>query len=159
MAAIQSLNLNPLEQDVSKPRESPSWQAAQHDEALPDSYTFDFMNDQQILNGTALRDILFRSFQPSDAVAQPQTGRASPTDVLPTDVDATPMPSQPAAQRGRGAFWQHAAIASWADRYRRPNPVRFKTDPPLNLNPSQMRAIALMLGERLSLVQGVRLPA
>lgn len=112
--------------------------------------------EQTVLNGTTLRDIILRSFQGVDGASQEsEEGRAFPTDVLPSDVDATPLPPQAVAQRAGGAFANHPKIASWARRYREPNPVRFKDDPPLNLNPSQMRAIALMLGERMSLIQGV----
>jgi hypothetical protein len=47
-------------------------------------------------------------------------------------------------------------IRSWARRYSDLNPVRVEGDPVLSgLNATQTRAIAMMVGERISLVQGV----
>ncbi|KAF7307726.1 hypothetical protein MKEN_01132700 [Mycena kentingensis (nom. inval.)] len=88
-------------------------------------------NDRQmILQGTHLRDILLRSSDPALAA-----------------VDALRDTS--------GAFKDDQRIHSWARRYSKPNPVVMDGDPKIDgLNASQLRAVALMIGERLSLVQG-----
>ncbi|KZV83833.1 hypothetical protein EXIGLDRAFT_727916 [Exidia glandulosa HHB12029] len=45
-------------------------------------------------------------------------------------------------------------IQSWARRYSHPEPIVIPGDPVLKLNSTQVRAIALMLASRVSLVQG-----
>ncbi|KAJ7058102.1 P-loop containing nucleoside triphosphate hydrolase protein [Mycena amicta] len=86
-------------------------------------------NRQLILYGTHLRDILLRSSQP-------------------LDVDD-------AVRNTSGAFKDDQRIHSWAQRYSKPSPLVMEGDPPLEgLNGSQIRAVAMMIGERLSLVQG-----
>lgn len=85
---------------------------------------------QMILQGTMLRDLLLKGFQPSKR--GPLVG-------------------------AEGAFAENQLIQSWARRYQQENPVVMEGDPKLNLNRPQIRAIATMLGERLSLIQGVRL--
>ncbi|KAL4401765.1 RNA helicase [Malassezia pachydermatis] len=45
-------------------------------------------------------------------------------------------------------------IHSWYQRYARPSPLVMDGDPDLGLNGSQLRAVAMMLKERVSLVQG-----
>jgi hypothetical protein len=55
-----------------------------------------------------------------------------------------------------GAFKEDMRIQSWARRYSEVNPVRVEGDPVLSgLNATQTRAVAMMVGERISLVQGV----
>lgn len=49
-------------------------------------------------------------------------------------------------------------IKSWMERYARDNPLIMEGDPELGLNQSQMKAVAMMLKERVSLVQGVSIP-
>ena len=54
-----------------------------------------------------------------------------------------------------GVFAEDDTIQSWARRYREIDPVVYEGDPVLpNLNTSQIRAMAVMIGERLSLIQG-----
>ena len=86
-----------------------------------------------VLKGTHLRDALLKGFDPSCPDSQ-------------TD----------ASQLDKGAFSDDPRISSWARRYRSEIPQVEEGDPQLPLNPTQVRAIALMLSERLSLVQGVR---
>lgn len=83
---------------------------------------------QIILQGTMLRDLLLKGFQPTER------GSLAGAD---------------------GAFAGNQMIQSWARRYQKENPVVMEGDPKLNLNRAQIRAIATMLGERLSLIQGV----
>lgn len=109
---------------------------------------------QFILHGTHLRDVLLRSFspetpslhgplQPPDEVAYVPRGRLE-------------HDSREARDHG-GAFKEDMHIQSWARRYSRINPIVIDGDPVLEgLNATQIRAIAMMIGERISLVQGVR---
>ncbi len=54
-----------------------------------------------------------------------------------------------------GIFSEDMRIKSWAARYMRPNPIAIDGDPSLEgMNNTQKRAIAMMIGERFSLVQG-----
>ncbi|CCU99092.1 unnamed protein product [Malassezia sympodialis ATCC 42132] len=59
-----------------------------------------------------------------------------------------------ASVTGPGLFAQDQRIHSWCERYARARPVRVEGDPELGLNRSQLRAVAMMLRERVSLVQG-----
>ncbi|WFD19887.1 hypothetical protein MCAP1_002128 [Malassezia caprae] len=58
------------------------------------------------------------------------------------------------AAGGPGLFAQDQRIHSWCERYARARPLRMEGDPELGLNQSQLRAVAMMLRERVSLVQG-----
>ncbi|PWN26382.1 hypothetical protein BDZ90DRAFT_53710 [Jaminaea rosea] len=51
-------------------------------------------------------------------------------------------------------FEQDQLIRSWYTRYARPDPLVLDGDPDLRLNPSQLRAVATMLANRISLIQG-----
>ena len=50
---------------------------------------------------------------------------------------------------------RNTKLQDWARRYQAPDPVAMKGDPELELNPTQVRAVATMLGQRISLIQGV----
>lgn len=52
-------------------------------------------------------------------------------------------------------FKHNQLINSWIKRHQREVPMAMPGDPQLGLNPSQTRAVAMALGERLSLIQGV----
>ncbi|KAJ7691122.1 P-loop containing nucleoside triphosphate hydrolase protein [Mycena rosella] len=104
-----------------------------------------------ILQGTHLRDILLRSYQPVSAPTEPQ-GQEWPG-----------MESAPVADEGEhpslsdtdGAFKDDQRIHSWARRYSQPTPLVMESDPPLQgLNTTQIRAMTLMIGQRVSLIQG-----
>ncbi|KAL4077685.1 P-loop containing nucleoside triphosphate hydrolase protein [Scleroderma citrinum] len=107
---------------------------------------------QYILQGTHIRDILLHSFSPrSESLHEPLQA--------PDDVEY--VPRERLEHRSRelrdhsGAFKDDMRIQSWASRYARNDPIQIDGDPPLvDLNPTQVRAIAMMLGERISLVQG-----
>ncbi|KAJ3491205.1 hypothetical protein NLJ89_g11364 [Agrocybe chaxingu] len=113
---------------------------------------------EYILQGTELRDVILESFV-----------RPPPTDEGPTAVHASenvsvvPAPVEPKeaedSESSRfqecGAFKLDQHILSWARRYSRSNPVVVEGDPPLSgLNASQIRAMATMIGQRMSLIQG-----
>ena len=87
----------------------------------------------------------------------PQTDSIVPptSDLKPTDVDAVAVPNTAPADVSHLLYMdQH--IHSWAVRHMVDgDPVRCEGDPEIPLNPSQIRAIAMMLYNRLSLVQGV----
>ncbi|KAG0707217.1 P-loop containing nucleoside triphosphate hydrolase protein [Suillus ampliporus] len=107
---------------------------------------------QCILHGTRLRDVMLRSFSPDrpslHVPLQP-----------PDEVEYVPRvrlehDSREVRDHG-GAFKEDMYIQSWARRYSRINPIVIDGDPVLEgLNVTQMRAIAMMIGERISLVQG-----
>ncbi|KAJ7634774.1 P-loop containing nucleoside triphosphate hydrolase protein [Roridomyces roridus] len=83
-----------------------------------------------ILQGTHLRDVLLRSSQPTteDGDNNVETG---------------------------GAFKDDQRIHSWATRYSQPVPLVMEGDPQLSrLNATQIRAMAMMIGQRVSLIQG-----
>ncbi|BGP21149.1 DNA helicase [Rhodotorula toruloides] len=64
-------------------------------------------------------------------------------------VDALPAPSIPSA-----LLRDNQLINSWIMRYSRDGPIEMPGDPQLGLNRSQTKAIAMALGQRLSLIQG-----
>ena len=108
---------------------------------------------QYILQGSHLRDIVLRSFLPPPSA----TAISSPSE------ESEMKESDESEQKGSGAPFEYAGafmddqrIQSWARRYSRPNPVVVEGDPPLSgLNQSQIRAMAAMVGEKISLIQGV----
>lgn len=95
---------------------------------------------ETILQGTYLRDVILASFAPTREGAE--------------------LKAQHSAVRP-GVFAADQLIHSWARRYRVPgDPVVVEGDPDLGgLNATQRRAVALMLHERVSLVQGVGIPS
>ncbi|BGO88406.1 hypothetical protein JCM10020v2_000021 [Rhodotorula toruloides] len=64
-------------------------------------------------------------------------------------VEALPVPSIPSA-----LLRDNQLINSWIMRYSRDDPIEMPGDPQLGLNPSQTKAIAMALGQRMSLIQG-----
>jgi len=110
---------------------------------------------ENILLGTGLRDVLLRSahllgkaegvhaLQAPDDVSYPK-------DVLSHDV------REPSQEDFRGLFKDDMRIYSWAERYSLDDPLIMEGDPDLShLNQSQIKAMATMVGKRISLVQGV----
>ncbi|EEB91721.1 hypothetical protein MPER_09875, partial [Moniliophthora perniciosa FA553] len=120
---------------------------------------------EYILHGTYLRDVLLRTFMPSD---HPHAHRPlqSPDDEAYVDqsvidhdyhdsLDADTESPTPPPSDHNGIFKQNMLIHSWTKRYSKPNPVVVEGDPPLDeLNDTQRRAMAMMIGERISLIQG-----
>lgn len=121
---------------------------------LEDPHLISPPDNQFVLHGTHLRDVLLRSFssdrpslhvplQPPDEVEYVPRGRLE-------------HDSREVREHG-GAFKEDMHIQSWARRYSQVNPIAIDGDPVLEgLNATQIRAIAMMIGERISLVQGVR---
>ena len=129
--------------------------------------------EQTILQGSMLRDRILRAFQedfvpyastasvsspsvgPKDNAKVPDGIVQAQTELKVTDVDAVNVPSHIAA-RPSGVLDRNQLIQSWTRRYRAEGDVvKSDGDPIVPLNASQMRAIAMMFSERLSLVQGV----
>jgi hypothetical protein len=107
-----------------------------------------------ILLGTQLRDVILRSFSPSDGVYEPKPFQAA-DDASYAAHDSLNHPAQIGAE-DRGIFKDDMRIQSWARRYSHVNPVRVEGDPELHgLNATQIRAVAMMVGERITLIHGV----
>lgn len=112
---------------------------------------------QYMLHGTHLRHVLLDSFSPtSESTHSTPLQQADETEYVPHE---TLDHGSRVSKDSRGAFKDDMRIMSWAKRYMRPNPVRVEGDPCLPLNASQIRAIATMIGEGMSLIQGVGSPA
>lgn len=119
---------------------------------------------QLILQGTHLRDVLLRSFSPAaSSINELHHIVHEPHHLQPED-DTNYVPHSLLEHEARhrapgdhgGAFKDDMRIQSWTRRYMRVNPVRVEGDPVLEgLNKTQLRAVALMIGERASLIQGV----
>ncbi|KAF8305833.1 P-loop containing nucleoside triphosphate hydrolase protein, partial [Clavulina sp. PMI_390] len=116
-------------------------------------------NKEPILLGTHLRDLLLKGFESKarsvkhdDALhvdLKPSTASKSPKDL--------PIPlvePELAVKSPSSVLLKDDALYSWAQRYQRENPEVLEDDPKFDLNASQVRAVACMLGNRLSLIQG-----
>ena len=140
--------------------------------------------EQTIFDGTALRDLLLRGFQQTyipyaaggiddklddshiesvevyEAAVPASAGSSAPDDSNAASADDESGEISGALQKVRGRqsiLMRHPRLNDWVTRHRHGGKVeKVKDDPELTLNESQIKAIAMMLGERLSLVQGVR---
>lgn len=133
---------------------------------------------EYILRGTYLRDVLLRSFEPSEhphlhrALQDPDDTDYVERDVLEHEYHPEKLSTLPTGgfqvhnsesllDDNHGVFYDNMLIRSWASRYSRPNPVIVEGDPQFEelsrMNETQIRAMAMMLGERISLVQGVNI--
>jgi hypothetical protein len=72
------------------------------------------------------------------------------------DIANSTTATQTTASNPSSMFLDNQLIRSWIRRYERFDPIKMIGDPELGLNPSQTRAVAMALGEKLSLIQGVR---
>ena len=111
-------------------------------------------DSQFVIQGTHLRDVLLRSFSPASvSLHQPLQ---APDEVQYVSRETLEHQSRDQCEHG-GAFKDDMLIQSWARRYARTNPIIMDGDPVLDeLNATQIRAVAMMIGERISLIQGVR---
>ncbi|KXN83989.1 hypothetical protein AN958_00636, partial [Leucoagaricus sp. SymC.cos] len=116
-------------------------------------------NDQEnILLGTGLKDILLQSGDPSRTLAhdhheihglQASEDISYPKEALSHGVQGSSV------KDFEGVFKDDMRIQSWAERYSRDDPLVVEGDPDLShLNKSQIKAMATMIGKRISLVQG-----
>jgi len=105
--------------------------------------------------GTGLKDILLRSAHllgTAEGVhaLQAPDDISYPKNVLSHDV------RESSQEEFRGLFKDDMRIYSWAERYSLDDPLVMEGDPDLShLNQSQIKAMATMVGKRISLVQGV----
>lgn len=108
---------------------------------------------QFVIQGTHLRDVFLRSFSPaSTSLHQPLQ---APNEVQYVSHDTLEHQSRDEREHG-GAYKDDMRIQSWARRFAKTNPIEMDGDPALDgLNATQIRAVAMMIGERISLVQGV----
>lgn len=107
------------------------------------------VDHEVMLQGTYLRDILLHSFPSS---VQNSESEESPADEAEHDIST----SKSASMDLQGLFKHDARISSWAARYSQPDPVVVEGDPVLEgLNPTQIRAVAMMVNHSFCLVQGV----
>ena len=168
LKAIEALNQNPYEMDQTDyPSSDTTKEIHARDDDSAGGRPFSrhvHEAKQTILNGTTLRDKLLRAFQgdfipydshPSSAdELQDQAVIPPPVLLKPSDVDATAVPPLRIQSEMSGILSQNQLIYSWTRRHRAAH-LPMNGDPEMELNPSQTRAIAMMLSERLSLVQGV----
>jgi len=109
------------------------------------------LEQEPILLGTNLRDLLLKRFKAKSPL---DSGDQSA-------LDATPLfaPDQVgvhgSSDLSTSVLFDDQRLYSWALRYQRANPLVLDGDPVFDLNKSQVMAIACMLGNRLSLIQGV----
>ncbi|KAF8272687.1 P-loop containing nucleoside triphosphate hydrolase protein, partial [Lactarius quietus] len=109
--------------------------------------------NELVLLGTHLRDVILRSFSSSDDTHEPKLFQAA-DDASYAGHDALDHSGKIGSEHG-GIFKDDMRIQSWAKRYSRVNPIRVEGDPELHgLNATQVRAIAMMVGERISLIHG-----
>ncbi|KAG2035496.1 P-loop containing nucleoside triphosphate hydrolase protein [Suillus americanus] len=109
-------------------------------------------DNQFILHGTHLRDVLLRSFSPDRPSLHVPLQPADEVKYVPRG--RLEHDSREVREHG-GAFKEDMHIQSWARRYSQINPIAIDGDPVLEgLNATQIRAVAMMIGERISLVQG-----
>jgi hypothetical protein len=112
----------------------------------PDDQEAQLTSDQEvILRGTYLRKELLQSR------GLPQISG----DIESTSGDFAGAPDNSSGAFLDGAFAHKERICDWAKRYSTLKPERKAGDPEIPLNPIQVQAIAQMLRERVSLVQGV----
>jgi len=110
-----------------------------------------------VLRGTHLRHVLLDSFSPtSESTHSTPLQRADEAKYVSHE---TLDHGSRVFKDSTGAFKDDMRIMSWAKRYIQPNPVRVEGDPYLPLNASQTRAVATMIAEGMSLIQGVRSPS
>ncbi len=115
-----------------------------HDD--PESQDWATTSRQEIaLNGTYLRDVIlsnFDKFSPHDFL-----------EVTDTNARTSGQPAEPMSTPG--FFVHHYDLMAWCHRHNTDHPLKKLGDPEIVLNKSQVRAIAQMLSERISVVQGV----
>ncbi len=108
-----------------------------------------------MLHGTQVRDVLLKSFSPEARTAQQPHHLQDPAD--PNYPSGELEHKSKLNESFKGAFSEDMRILSWVMRYSRRDPLVLDGDPDLGkLNRSQVRAMAMMIGERISLIQGVR---
>jgi hypothetical protein len=127
---------------------------ANHIEQMPQS------DDQEyIFHGTGLRDVLLRSEDPARIAHKPDFHALQASDDVSYPKDALSHGVREFSPKEfEGVFKDDMRIHSWAERYSSDDPLVMEGDPDLgSLNKSQIKAMATMIGKRISLVQGVNI--
>lgn len=142
---IHLLRLDLWSSDISSQRMLQAIESLNLDPAMQETKSIG--RKEMILQGTRLRDQLLKSFDQDlefDEALAAQEERLTGQQTIPLlrDTEA-------------GAFAGNQIIQSWATRYQESNPIVIDGDPVIGLNESQVKAMAMMIGKRLSLVQGV----
>lgn len=106
---------------------------------------------EPILLGTNLRDLLLKRFKAKNPLGSGTASALNTTHLL--THDQVDVPSGLGVSTS--VLFDDQRLYSWALRYQRANPLVLDGDPVFDLNKSQVMAIACMLGNRLSLIQGV----
>lgn len=106
---------------------------------------------EPILLGTNLRDLLLKRFKAKNPLGSGTASALNMTHLL--THDQVDVPSGLGVSTS--VLFDDQRLYSWALRYQRANPLVLDGDPVFDLNKSQVMAIACMLGNRLSLIQGV----
>lgn len=123
-----------------------------------------------ILQGTHLRDVLLRTFEPNPEEMHEQEeelkGQTMEVEYSSEEMEIFDLQGAEEVQEARnqmtygneGVFRDDQRIQSWARRYAADKPVMVEGDPILEgLNQTQIKAMAMMIGQRICLVQGVSL--
>ncbi|KAI0087655.1 P-loop containing nucleoside triphosphate hydrolase protein [Irpex rosettiformis] len=98
-----------------------------------------------IIHGTYLRDVLLRGFEDRQVILDENI----------EDEEASTVEEEVSRIDFSGLFQEDSRIVSWARRYSERNPVEVEGDPVLSgLNATQIRAVAMMVNNRVCLVQG-----
>ncbi|ODO06211.1 hypothetical protein L198_01443 [Cryptococcus wingfieldii CBS 7118] len=150
--AVKALSYDPLEQDMAGFLDERD--AAPKEESRK-------RREQGFLQGTALREPLFRSFlQASQGPELASDGIVQDlSELAPTDLPTNPNPQLTDLAAGivkPSQLMRNDLLKSWAERYRSEKevPQEVEGDPHVPLNRTQLRAIGMMLSQSLSLVQG-----
>ncbi|KAG6837045.1 hypothetical protein H0H93_015616 [Arthromyces matolae] len=111
---------------------------------------------QPTLVGTHLRDVLLRTFEHSSSDPYPHVPLQDPNEVSYVSHETLEHPYGAASTDSNwcGAFKDDMRIQSWVRRYARHDPLVIEGDPIIPLNSTQLRAVAMMIGQRMSLIQG-----
>lgn len=115
-------------------------------------------SSEYILEGTQVRDVILNSFMPPAE----ETREVDKENVVAIDAPASSSIGENSSAltvgplAGEGIFKDDERIQGWARRYSLADLVTLEDDPPLDgLNSSQKKAMAAMIGQRFSLIQGV----
>ncbi|TFK20432.1 P-loop containing nucleoside triphosphate hydrolase protein [Coprinopsis marcescibilis] len=173
--AVQAMNYDPAEWDAKVPSvgEEGHRKRQRHAHFQKQQWELELegkeeeVESEYALQGTYLRDVILKGFGAAregmgeaememlDDVREVDDGIPFVDDDGVPIVDEVGVSGEQVKQEPAGAFAEDQRIQSWVKRYSLPVPLIMEGDMPLkDMNPSQVRAIASMIGNRVSLVQG-----
>ncbi|KAK4046646.1 hypothetical protein OIV83_005929 [Microbotryomycetes sp. JL201] len=106
------------------------------------------------LQGTDLRDMVVPSIRTSQALDQERMAQQDPQYELFDEKAEGNMKATDPVSNPSFLFADNQLINSWIKRHARDDPIHITGDPDLGLNESQTKAVAMALGQSLSLIQG-----